>query len=152
MKKPKLILIRGLPGSGKTTLAESIASVSEAEHFEADMYFMKDGVYCFDKNQIGVAHKWCYEKTWNQLCKKETVIVSNTFTTVKELKMYFELALEFEILPQVILCQSNYGSIHNVPNETLLSMKNRFHYDISELERKYKCELEFLMKDMISYE
>lgn len=37
----ELVLIRGLPGSGKSTMAEVLAQVGY-EHFEADMYFLRE--------------------------------------------------------------------------------------------------------------
>lgn len=40
-----LILLRGLPGSGKSTVADLIGAKGAGyAHFEADMYFMKDWV------------------------------------------------------------------------------------------------------------
>ena len=50
-----LFIVRGLPGSGKTTLAKSLGSV----HFEADMYFMEGNEYKFDITKIKKAHEWC---------------------------------------------------------------------------------------------
>lgn len=47
----KLTLIRGLPGSGKTTLAKQLGVL----HVEADMYFMRDGRYQFED---GKAPSW----------------------------------------------------------------------------------------------
>ena len=40
-----LILIRGLPGSGKSTVARMMNSAFE--HFEADMWFMVGDQYVF---------------------------------------------------------------------------------------------------------
>ena len=131
-----LILIRGLPGSGKSTLAKSLLASSStyAKHFEADQYFMEDGEYNFNVDHLYLAHRWCQDKTREALGSGEySVIVSNTFTTVKELKPYFKIAAEFGRVPQVILCQGSWENVHNVPTETLVKMKNRFEYDISHL-------------------
>lgn len=129
-----LILVRGIPGSGKSTLAHMLANSYETAHvLEADMYFMKDGVYQFDRDKLRQAHQWCQEMTKSHLQNDSVAIVSNTFTTSKELKPYFELAKRFDITPSVFLCQNDWGSIHNVPEETLAAMKARFQYDISHL-------------------
>jgi hypothetical protein len=37
------------------------------------------------------------------------------------------------ITPEVILCQNQFGNIHNVPAESLKRMQDRFQYDIKEL-------------------
>jgi predicted kinase len=137
---PTLTLIRGLPGSGKSTLAKCMYVYhpvylydQQSVYYEADQYFVVNGVYKFDVTKLHSAHKWCYEATSASLKYGHNVTVSNTFTTLKELKPYFELAKQFSIVPNVILCQSNFGSIHNVPEETLTKMKGRFVFDISKL-------------------
>lgn len=43
----ELLLIRGLPGSGKTTMAKQYAQIGYV-HCEADQYFERDGEYRFD--------------------------------------------------------------------------------------------------------
>ena len=129
----ELILVRGLPGSGKSTLSKKLSSAMNAYHYEADQYFIKDGVYQFDINRIVDAHDWCQESTRSSLAASVSVIVSNTFTTRRELRPYFEIAAEFNIIPQIVLCQGTWGSIHGVPEETLARMKNRFQFDISDL-------------------
>ncbi len=48
--KTNLILIRGLPGSGKTTFAKELASTFGVKHYEADMFFEVDGVYKFNRD------------------------------------------------------------------------------------------------------
>lgn len=131
-----LTIIRGVPGSGKSTLAKKImTSIGNlvTEHFEADMFFYKDGVYCYDGMQIGAAHQWCQERTDDALFYKFNVIVSNTFTTIKEMKPYFLIAKKYGIIPQIIHCQNEYGSIHGVPDEVMQKMRQRFSYDLAPL-------------------
>lgn len=133
-----LTLIRGLPGSGKSTLAKKLKSVATAitEHFEADQFFIVDGVYTFDATKLGQAHFWCMRETDDALFYKKDVIVSNTFTKLKEMRPYFEIAQKNGASVNVILCQNSFGSIHDVPQETLDAMKARFTYDISDLFTK----------------
>lgn len=133
-----LTLIRGLPGSGKSTLAKALQALYGAKHYEADQYFMKDGEYRFDGNRISDAHDWCQQMTYEALNEGHHVIVSNTFTKLRELRPYYDIALGFKILPHVILSQSNYGSVHGVPDSVLENMKNRFHFDLSEINTTYK--------------
>ena len=129
----KLILVRGMPGSGKSTIAKQLAYSYECCHLEADMYFMQDGEYKFDVNKLREAHERCQTETRLHLRQDFDVVVSNTFTTIKELRPYFDIAAEFGIVPNVIVAQGDFGSVHNVPEETLTKMKARFAYDISEL-------------------
>ena len=129
----QMILIRGIPGSGKSTIAKQLAMAIGAQHFEADMYFMQDDEYQFDATKLYAAHGWCQGMTGKALEKGHTVIVSNTFTTVKELRPYFEIAKNFGIVPTVILAQNQFSNVHNVPAENLKRMQDRFQYDIKEL-------------------
>jgi adenylate kinase family enzyme len=71
-----LILLRGLPGSGKSTFAKQICN----QHIEADMFFIQDGEYKFDASKLKEAHAWCKDKTEAWMQKGYNVCVSNTFT------------------------------------------------------------------------
>ena len=65
-----LYLIRGVSGSGKSSLAEEmLAGLMVYYHYEADMYFMSDlGDYRWNPAELSNAHKWCQEQTERRLC------------------------------------------------------------------------------------
>lgn len=132
-----MILIRGLPGSGKSTIASRLTFTPLISHIETDMFWVIDGEYKWDAARLTEAHAWCLAETRKLLEKGMIPVVSNTFTTIKELKPYFDLAKEFSVTPNVILAQGGFKNIHNVPEATLKRMRDRFQYDISEL---YKDE------------
>ena len=129
----ELILIRGLPGSGKSTLAKDLRRDTDVI-MEADTYFLdEEGNYNFNKDGLYAAHNWCQRQTEMYLQLGCRVIVANTFTTLKELKPYFQLAKEFGIVPIVYHCQNDFGSIHDVPEETIERMKTRWTHDLTPL-------------------
>jgi predicted kinase len=126
-----LVLIRGLPGSGKSTIAKNL--IGWYWHVETDQFWMDGDEYKFDMSRIKEAHQWCQDKTKSMLNMGQSVVVSNTFTTAFELLPYFDIAKEFGIKPQVLLAQGQFGNIHNVPDEVLAKMAARFEYNIDHL-------------------
>ena len=121
----ELILVRGLPGSGKSTFADLIGGF----RCEADMYFMVDGEYKFDINKIKEAHRWCKEQCQSYMQReKPKVIVSNTFTQEWEMEDYYELAKTYGYKVTSVIVENRHGgeNIHNVPAPTLGNMRNRF--------------------------
>ena len=117
-----LILVRGLPGSGKSTYAKSLNIM----HIEADMYHMKDGVYMYDSKKQKAAHEWCCRTTKSFLLRGIDVVVSNTFTQKWELEPYISMAKETQTPYQIVTMKNQYGNIHNVPQEVIEKMTSRW--------------------------
>lgn len=124
-----LYIVRGLPGSGKSTLAKSLTE----NHYEADMFFMKDGVYNFEPTKIKAAHSWCQDSV-RSLMENEVgkIAVSNTFTQEWEMKPYFDMASEFGYTVFSLIIENRHDgvNIHNVPIEVINKMKTRFEIKI----------------------
>jgi predicted kinase len=123
----QLILLRGLPGAGKSTLAK----VFGVNHIEADMFFIDKatGEYKFDASQLKTAHEWCLSQTHLSMhYGVEIVVVSNTFTQEWEMKRYYELAERNGYMVHSVIVENRHGGVnqHGVPVEKIEQMKNRF--------------------------
>lgn len=130
MVQQSLILVRGLPGSGKSTLAQAISAEFGHNHYEADMYFVENGEYKFDYGRLKEAHGWCFQNTNNDLRHFSDVVVSNTFTTTKEIDPYLTMATDYGCELIIVDCLADYGSIHDVPDDTMTKMSRRFTHDL----------------------
>ena len=119
--KPTLIIIRGLPGSGKSTLAKGMVGFN---HYEADMYFIRNGEYIFDHNKINRAHEWCQERVKKSLEKGFNTVVSNTFVRLWEMEFYLNLKDIANVM--VVECHNRFGSVHNIPDHVIERMRNRW--------------------------
>lgn len=120
-----LTLIRGLPGSGKTTYAKQ--HYPEDRHYETDMYFTNaNGKYEFDQTKLGKAHNWCIFKTSCCLWRGDNVVVSNTFSREWEMMPYLLKAREHKHTIKLIELQRQFESIHEIPKYTFDAMKQRW--------------------------
>jgi hypothetical protein len=130
-----LILLRGVPGCGKSTTAKLIgANGAGTAHFEADMYFMEDGKYKFDPSKLRDAHNWCRNSVEQAMLLNKTkgynsrIIVSNTFTQEWEMEAYYELAETWGYTVFSIIVENRHGGVneHGVPADKIKQMIDRF--------------------------
>ena len=122
-----LYIVRGIPGSGKSTFAQSL----DCPVFEADQYFIdsETGEYKFDGSKIKMAHNWCKLRVEQSMEDDfQKIAVSNTFTQEWEMDAYYELAKQYGYRVFSLIVENRHGGVneHGVPEDKLELMKNRF--------------------------
>jgi predicted kinase len=129
-----LFLVRGLPGSGKTSFASAIWN--EYAVCEADKFFYdKEGNYNFDPSKLKEAHTWCKNQVETRMIDHQNnqqyypeIAVSNTFTQEWEMEDYFKLAEKYGYKVVSLIIENRHGgqNVHGVPKDKLQIMKDRF--------------------------
>ena len=122
-----LYIVRGIPGSGKSTFAQSL----DCPVFEADQYFIdsETGEYKFDVSKIKLSHNWCKLRVAQSMEDDfQKIAVSNTFTQEWEMDAYYELAKQYGYRVFSLIVENRHGGVneHGVPEDKLEQMKTRF--------------------------
>jgi predicted kinase len=135
--KGDLVLLRGIPGSGKSTLGEIILQTTQQQRpdvLSSDDFFVDDkGNYNFDSTKLKEAHNMCQQKCAERMrLEFSKIVVANTFTQEWEMKPYFEMANRYRYRVHTIIVENRHGAknIHDVPDEKLEQMKNRFEISL----------------------
>jgi predicted kinase len=124
-----LYIMRGIPGSGKSTMAKQIASLHNGLICSADDYFMHDGFYQFDQKQLGAAHLACYHKAKSAMeTGIKCIIIDNTNTKKWQMQPY-EIAagqhgytVRYIEMPMIPVDEAFKRNVHHVPFEVIQRM------------------------------
>ncbi|CAM5076329.1 unnamed protein product [Eretmochelys imbricata] len=137
-----LLILRGLPGSGKTTLSRILLGQNrDGVVFSTDDYFRQQDGYTYNVAQLGDAHDWNQKRAKQAMEQgRSPVIIDNTNTQAWEMKPYVETALgkgyrvEFhepdtwwKFDPEELEKRNKHG----VPREKIAQMLERYEYQMS---------------------
>lgn len=122
-----LYIVRGVPGSGKSEVAEALAP---GHHYEANDYFCdKKGNFTYNQNDLDLAHKQCYKNVITDMMSGvEKVAVANTFVKKWEFEPYVDVARKLGYKVAIVICRGEFVSAYDVPDEKVKSMLKNFEY------------------------
>lgn len=122
-----LIVLRGIPGSGKSSVAELFGSKAICT---ADDYFEDEqGNYNFDPTKLKDAHADCQMRCGLYMENgNPKIIVANTSTVAWEMEVYEKLAAKYGYRVYHLIVENRHGgkNSHGVPEEAIQKMKDRF--------------------------
>lgn len=143
-----LILMSGLPGSGKTTIAARIMYELKrfnprhsVEAFSADtkMYLnSEDYTYKFDPTLLGLAHKICYDKAAAHMSLYGiTTIIDNTNLTMWEINKYVDNFLKNKHVKNKVIVFAGNENIN--PKEAFVRNSHEVPFEkLEEMHKKYQ--------------
>lgn len=125
IEEKTLYILRGMPNSGKTTVANKLTDYNVA----ADDFFDQFNNGEFDPRFLKAAHDYC-RKTANRFMEDglTPVAVHNTFTQSWEYKEYVDMAEDHGYTVHQIIVEKNHDNVnsHGVPDDKIEQMRNRF--------------------------
>eukprot|EP00111_Clytia_hemisphaerica_P013144 TCONS_00038582-protein len=141
----KMIILRGLPGSGKSEIAKKLMQGHQScKTFSADGYFTEQAValntdYKFVGKEIDAAHKYCRDRVIEAIQNgTEVVIIDNTHSQRWEYRIYERLAILCGFKSHVVEIECSNDStrqdfqkrcIHHVTDHVHKEMYTRWEHD-----------------------
>lgn len=153
-----LVILRGLPGSGKSTVGQRLASPDEANTFShgracfaADDWMVdRDGLYSFHPEKLKHCHEQCqsqvYESLDNEIVgaqhlynlfekgKDYVVVVANTFTEQWEIDPYLEIIEQLQAEHNVRV-RLTVMTVDNGLSDEELAVRNTHGVPVAAIKR-----------------
>lgn len=142
-----LIILRGLPGSGKSYLARKIVEISIGSHdyhnfiFSADDFFIRRGTYQYDPSKLQDAHTFNQQRAYNAMKRGVSpIIIDNTNTQMWEMKPYAMVSAQYAYIIEILEPDTPWAfndrelfrrNVHGVPRVKLKEMLMRYERDIT---------------------
>ena len=126
-----LIILRGLPGSGKSSLANVLSEKNRWPVFSIDDFFTDPvtGHYSFRFADNHLAYKHCQDRVEQAMqTHVEKIILDNTFTLSWEIEPYFNLASRHHYRVHVVTVENYHGgkNQHGISEEQVQKMAEKY--------------------------
>jgi len=130
---PKVIVLQGLSGSGKSTIAKKLVEgVNQAVIVSTDQFMVNEaGEYEFDPTKIGEAHGRCFKRFLIALeADWSLIVVDNTNTSVAEIAPYMLAASAFGYEAAILRIECSVEkaaarNLHGTPLDVVQAMAAR---------------------------
>lgn len=137
----KLMLVRSLPGAGKSTWVEKLKEARKPGDVvicSSDQFFVCKvcNGYHFERSKLPYAHAWCQDECEKHLkeSKAKIIVIDNTNTTPAECRPYVEMAVKYGVEVEFIEIpfwgftdeELAARNVHGVPAQTIRAMRARF--------------------------
>ncbi len=120
------VILRGLPGSGKSTFAKKLAMQHGFTHLEADAHFYVGGEYRFDPARAADAHALVARDALTAMLAGQRVVVANTHVRLWEMAAIVGAATLAQKRFCFVECVGEFRNVHAVPSEVIEGMKIRW--------------------------
>jgi predicted kinase len=127
-------IMRGLPGSGKSTIARHLIGDLGVIH-STDDFFVQNGKYYFDPEKLRANHDKNFRAFCESIAQEVPVVVcDNTNSKHWEYKRYLETAQKAGYMVSIVFMPHPTPEIaakrntHNVPIAIIVQMKERWEY------------------------
>jgi hypothetical protein len=150
-----LILVRGLPGCGKSLIAKLLTKANGIAISVDDFLTNPQGQYEFSKGNFIAAQEAC-----RQYCRElmtsssDLIVLHNTFSQAWEAKDYFDMANEFSYSVQVVSLYDNglndsdlsKRCIHFMPVHLIQKCRHKWDLDIYPHRQRTNIVESFTLK------
>ena len=147
--KQLAIILRAIPGSGKSTFAAKLKESAEAVGLSctvhsSDEKFMIDGKYCFDFAKLGQYHRQnLYDFTVSMSNHINIVICDNTNVKVSDYRPYVDIAKEagystatVSFIPETAELHFS-RNVHDVPLDVIQAKIDAFQVQVDGVDEQY---------------
>ena len=136
-----LYILRGCPGSGKSTLSRELKGETGRVFSTDDFFIRSDGEYAFDPKKVAGFHKRNQERARDAISEGHSpVVIDNTNTTAWEMRPYVEMGLRHGYRVEFRepstpwryeAAQLSERNTHRVGIDTIRRMLKRFQKNVS---------------------